>query len=158
MPQSADQARGVTGQRPPVVAARWLVAAAVPAQVDRDDPGSGQTRQLVAPRPPERAEAVQQHHQRAGRGGEVGLRRLLGLDDVKADPVGVHLRMPPRPVDADDRRRGPRHYPPDESVWAPGPLAAGRLSALWSWEVSASRVSLTDSMVSRGPRMRFTLV
>ena len=73
VPERADQPGRVAGQRPAVVAAGRLVAAAVAAQVDRDHPGPGQAAQLVAPRPPERAEAVQQHHQRP-RGGRLGAR------------------------------------------------------------------------------------
>src|SRR5581483_7345142 len=114
---------------------------------------------------------MQQYHERARacRGvcglsrwaGDIMLGRF-GLDDVEPDPVRMHLGMAPRPVDTDDRRRRCWHYQPDGSGRgreerdrsdAPGPVAAG---VLLSWEVNTSRVSLTDSIVWRGPRMRRT--
>ena len=63
-PSARTRPCGVTGQRPPVVAARRFVAAAVAAQVDGHHAGTGQAAQLMSPRPPERAEPVQQDDQR----------------------------------------------------------------------------------------------
>ena len=108
MSERPDQACGVTGQRPAVVTARRLVAAAVAAQIDGHHPGPGQAAQLMAPRPPERTEPVQQDDQRSGGGGvPVAGRRWVGLDDVEADAVGVDVEMAPRPDDAGDRRIRP---------------------------------------------------
>jgi len=121
--QGAHQPRGVAGQRPAVVSARRLVAAAVSAQIDRDHPGTAQAGQLMSPRPPERPEAVQQDDQRTIRQRRrliVDLGGPLGLDDVEADPVGVHIEMTPRSADAHNRRIGSAHYQPDGSFCAAG--------------------------------------
>ncbi|SHW71301.1 Uncharacterised protein [Mycobacteroides abscessus subsp. abscessus] len=121
--QRAHQAGGVPGQRPAVVAGRWLVTAAVAPQVDRDHTGAAQVAQLMPPRVPERGEPVQQDDQRTlGVGGTVrvairGL-RALGLHDVEADPVRVYLEVSPRTVDPDDRRIRWRHYQPEVSLEA----------------------------------------
>ena len=76
-----------------VVAARRLVAGAVPAQIGGDHPeaGVGQPDQLVPPGPPELRETVQQQHERPG----------PGLGDVQADAVGADHPMGPRAVDED---------------------------------------------------------
>ena len=100
--QSPDQPGRITGQRPAVIPARRFVATAVAAKVDGHDAGVGQARQLMAPRPPERAEAVQQDHQWSRRHRDAGSAARFRLDDVEPDPVGVHLHMPPRPPDPDD--------------------------------------------------------
>ena len=159
--ERADQARGVPGQCPAVVTTRRLVAAAVAAQVDRDDAGAGESAQLVSPRPPERAEPVQQDDKRP-LGHRltrfVGLR--FGLHDVEPNAVGVHLQMAPRTADAYHRRIGRDHYQPDGSaVGLAAALPSEELSALALScpGVSASGISLTVSMVSCGPRMRRTL-
>src|SRR5919107_3375052 len=76
--------------------------------------------------------------------------------------------MAPRTVDTDDRRVGWGHYQPDGSAVgfaAAFPslvlllASAEPANALFlSWPgVSASGISLTDSMVFCGPRMRRTL-
>src|SRR5215216_3589913 len=59
------QPGGVTCQGPTVITARWLVAAAVTTQIHSHHPSAGQAAQLVAPRPPERSETVQQDDQGA---------------------------------------------------------------------------------------------
>jgi hypothetical protein len=89
--ERAHQPGGVTRQRPTVITARRLVAAAVAAQIHGYHAGAGQAPQLMAPRPPEGAEPVQEDDQWAFSGG--GGRRFWGLrlHDVEANPVGVHL-------------------------------------------------------------------
>src|SRR5690606_38446455 len=86
----------------------------------------------------------------------VGLIRF-GLHHVEADAVGVHLVVTPGTVDAGHRRVGRRHHQPDGSLGLPA-VASGAVGApARSWPgVRASRVSLTDSMVCFGPRMRRT--
>ncbi len=61
---------------------------------------------------------MQQDHQRAlaGRTGLAGAR--IGLHDVEANPVRVHLKVSPRTVDPDDRRIRWRHYQPEVSLEA----------------------------------------
>ena len=103
---------------------------------------------------------MKEYHQRPlGRLGGTVLGRQ-SLDDVEANPVGVHLEMAPWTVDARHRRIGWGHYQPDGSA-----VEAGRASpvvgvmALPSClplGVSAVRVSLTDAMVCCGPRIRRT--
>ena len=165
MPERPDQARGVAGQRPPVVAAGRFVAAAVAAQIDGHRADTGQAPQLMAPRPPERTEPVQQDDQRTGGGRREGAGGWVGLDDVEADAVGVDVEVSPRPGDAGDRRvRSGRR--PDVTA----PTGRSRVSCRWrarscrrSWlgpgrdPVNAERVSLTVSMVCCGPRIRRTL-
>ena len=51
--QGANQAGGIPGEGPAVVAARWFITAAVPAKINRHDPSPGQSAQLMSPRPPE---------------------------------------------------------------------------------------------------------
>src|ERR1700677_1650225 len=68
MPQRTDEPSRIAGQRPAVVAAGWLVAAAIAAQVDRNHSGPVQSPQLMTPGPPERSETMQQDHQWARRG------------------------------------------------------------------------------------------
>ena len=62
--ERSHQPGGVACKGPAVVAARRFVAAAVAAQVHGHHPRAGQPPQLVAPRPPERPEPVQQDDQR----------------------------------------------------------------------------------------------
>src|ERR1700752_3432840 len=94
VPERADESGRVAGERPAVVAARRLVAAAVATQVDGDDSRPAQSAQLMTPRPPERSETMQQDHQRPRRGrlrGRAGsiwagpLAIWKSLDDMKAD-------------------------------------------------------------------------
>ena len=74
---------------------------------------------------------MQQDDQRAfGRGAVDATSGALRLHDVEANPVGVHLEMSPRTVDADDRRIGRGHYQPDGSVAGSLRLPSDDVSAL----------------------------
>src|SRR3954454_5990316 len=110
----------------------------------------------MAPRPPERAETVQQDDQRAcGDRFPVRAARLgLRLDHVEPDAVGVDVEVTPRPGDAGDRRVGWGHYQPEGSVGAGAVPDTGTTAFAGPWPVNAALVSLTDSIVFCGPRMR----
>ncbi len=178
--ERTDQAGGVAGQRPAVVAAGRFVAAAVAAQVDGHDAGAGQAAQLMAPRPPERAESVQQDRPAVARSASCPLRR----PGVRPPRRGTECRWRAPPDAATDRRCGPPtdradvamsppaapgHYQPDGSaVGLAAALPSLAVLLLASAEelsalalsppgVSASGISLTVSMVFCGPRMRRTL-
>jgi hypothetical protein len=103
--EGRDERGHVGGQRGRVVAARRLVAAAVPAQVDRHGPvtGIGQVDQLLVPAPPELGKTVQQQDERPG----------AELGDVQGDAIGPHDPMRPWSVDHDDRAVGRARQRPE---------------------------------------------
>src|SRR5271170_4098102 len=103
--ERTNESGRVPGERPAVVAAGRLVAAAAAAQVDRDHSGTRECTQLMTPGPPERSETMQQDHQWPRRGWRdricaSGLANWQSLDDMESDAIGVHVQMPPWPVDA----------------------------------------------------------
>ena len=161
--QRAHQTRGIPRQRPSVIAARRLVAAAVAAQIDRHNAGRGQPPKLMPPGEPERPESVQQQDQRSGCGRSVVIGVGKSFDALESDAVRVNIVVAPRARDAGDRRVRTRRHHPDGSVAggsgfdpAPGTCAAGEGDDTGPFRaagVSAAVVSRTEAMVSCGPRI-----
>jgi hypothetical protein len=102
-----DHSRDVAGEGERVVPAWGLVRPAVPAQVHRrgTKAGLGEERQLVAPRPPELREPVQQQHQR-------GVGPILGksLRNVEPGPIGGDVAVLPGARDVDHAIARMRHH------------------------------------------------
>src|SRR5690606_6084991 len=98
--ERADHPRDVAREGHRVVAERGLVRGARAAQVHRGDPVPrlGEHGDLVAPRPPALADAVQEHDE--GRVTVAGARE----GDVEARTVRGHELVPPRSLDENARR------------------------------------------------------
>src|SRR6476469_2499762 len=140
-----DEPADVAGEGPGVVAAGWLVGVAVAAQVDGDRAvaGVGQRAELVAPRPPEAGEAVQEQDQRT----------LTGLGDVQADAVRVDVTVHPGAVEPAGRRVGAHDGGQGRAVQGRS-SRPGSSSPRWR---SAATVLLAESIVRCGARIRFNL-